>query len=145
MEVQADQAMVGYELFGSSSLSENDYFAGLQGSYSQGQTMVFQVFLANDSEWTGLVLINTGETTAGVTMMAYNQQGELLDSQVIDPIGAKAKQIFLGSSLFSSEVRSQIAWVKAVADGSSWDGFSLWGDHGTAVRKYLAGVRAAVR
>ena len=144
MEVNGDQPMVGYELFGSSSLSQNDYFAGLQGSYSQGRSLVFQVFFATESAWTGLVLINVGEESSALLLQAYDVNGNLLESMPTEAIGPKSKALLLGANLFSESTRNQTAWVKAVANGSLWDGFSLWGDHGTVVRKYLAGVRAAV-
>ncbi|PID46590.1 MAG: hypothetical protein CSB47_03170 [Proteobacteria bacterium] len=143
MEVNADRNLIGYELFGASTLSENSFFAGLQGSYSQGKRLAFQVFNANEEVWTGLVLINAGQVAAAMSLSAYNAQGTLLETVTTDVLAPKSKSVFLGNNLFSSETRANTVWIMAHAEDSSWDGFSIWGDHGTSVRNYLAGIRAA--
>jgi len=142
MEVTADQDLVGYELFGSSSISGNSFFAGLQGSYSQGQNLAFQTLLSSDSLWTGLVLINVGDATSSLTLNAWSASGSLLETVTFNDLAPKSKTLLLASNTFSEATLSQAVWVSATADQSQWDGFSLWGD---TSRKHLAGVRAVSR
>jgi hypothetical protein len=142
MEVTADQDLVGYELFGSSSISGNSFFAGLQGSYSQGRNLTFQTVLSSDSLWTGLVLINVGDATSNLTLNAYSASGSLLDTVAFNDLEPKSKTLLLASNTFSETTLSQAVWVSATANQSQWDGFSLWGD---TSRKHLAGVRAVSR
>ncbi len=143
VQVNAGEPLIGYELFGVPSISNHDYFTGLQGNYAGGRRWVYPYFNSTASAFTGLVAVNLGEVAAGVTFNAYDQEGNLLESQTLSDIGAKTKFVTTLAGLFQNEATlTRGAWVEAVADGSEWAGFQLWGDQGSERRRFLSGITA---
>ncbi|CAM2008387.1 WD40/YVTN/BNR-like repeat-containing protein [Acanthopleuribacter pedis] len=143
VQVTSDAPLIGYELFGAPSISDNDYFTGLQGNYQGGRGWVYPYFNSSASEFTGLVAVNLGEANASVTFRAYDTAGNLLETQAVDNLAAKTKFVTTLSGLFqSSETLSRGAWIEAQADGSEFAGFLLWGDQGGGSRAFLSGITA---
>lgn len=143
VQVRAGEPLIGYELFGVPSISNHDYFTGLQGNYAGGRRWIYPYFNSTASAFTGLVAVNLGETAAAVTFNAYDQEGNLLESRTLTGIGGKTKFVTTLAGLFQNPATlTQGAWVEAVADDSEWAGFQLWGDQGAERRRFLSGITA---
>ena len=145
VEMQADQPLVGYELFGSVGSAGDRFFAGLQGNYGSGTVLDYPIFQADQDRWAGLVAVNTGSETANLSFALYDADGQVLETQVVEDVPPKAKITVLSNDFFQDDAaRSNGAWVRATGDGSRWAGFQLWGDHNIAPRQNLAGIHAAI-
>lgn len=143
VQVTATQPLIGYALFGAPSISNNDYFTGLQGNYSGSQRWSYPYFNSSAETFTGLVAVNLGDTAANLTFNAYDRSGNLLESRTIEAVTAKRKYVTTLAGLFQkADTLGNGAWVEAIADGSEWAGFLLWGDQGAASRQHLAGIKA---
>ncbi len=143
VQVTADQDLIGYELFGTPRISNNDTFTGLQGNYGGGTVLNYPHVISNDNMFTGLVALNLGDASADVVFTAYNSDGAVLESTTAQTVGRKTKLVQLASDLFSAETLSQAAWVRASATGSQWAGFLLWGDQ-VGERHYMSGMNADI-
>ena len=144
LEVQGSQDLVGYELFGSSASSPHTFFAGLQGAYETGRTISYPHIVSDAATWTGLVALNLGDSSANMEFALIDAEGAVLETHVMENIGAKTKVTVLASDLFAQSLLDGSTWVRAKADGSSWAGFVLWGDQGEDTRHHLAGIKAFV-
>ena len=143
VEVIADQDLIGYDLFGASTISGNDYFAGIQGAYEASDTLIYPHFLAGEFQWLGVVAVNTGLSPADMTLDVFTANGELLESKRVNAVPAKGKQTLLVGDFFESEdAVAKGAWVRLRGGEAVWNGFLLWGDRGSAQRKHLAGMVA---
>ncbi|CAM2008369.1 WD40/YVTN/BNR-like repeat-containing protein [Acanthopleuribacter pedis] len=143
VQVVATQPLIGYALFGAPSISNNDYFTGLQGNYGGGQRWLYPYFNSSAETFTGVVAVNLGDQPANLTFHAYDAAGNRLESRTIEAVSAKTKYVTTLAGLFqNAETLANGAWVEAVADGSEWAGFVLWGDQGVPARQHLAGIQA---
>jgi len=143
VEVRANQPLIGYDLFGASSISGNDYFAGIQGAFGASDTLVYPHFLAGASEWLGIVAVNTGNAPADLTLEAFGADGVLLETKAVPSVPAKGKQTLLVGDFFENEATlANGAWVRLRSEDAVWNGFLLWGDRGEGKRKHLAGMVA---
>jgi len=143
VEVESDQELVGYDLFGSSTTSNNDFFAGIQGAYTASATLVFPHFLATDVSWLGLVAVNTSALPADLRLQAYSSSGEFLEESVLRDVPGKGKETHLVANLFPNpEVQRKAAWVLAIGAEPIWNGFLLWGDLNATGRLHMSGMVA---
>ena len=145
LDVQGDQNLIGYELFGTPSGNANDFFVGLQGEYSQGTELIYPHMESDGNHFTGIVALNLGDTPASITFTLYDSAGQVLDTSTQSNIDAKTKITLLVRTLFSEQALANGAWIRAVADGSQWAGFLLWGDLTPSGRENLSGIKAGLR
>ncbi len=144
MEVIADKNLIGYELFGSALVVDNDFFAGLQGHYQGGSLLDYPHFVGNDQQWTGLVAVNLGDAPATATFTVYNESGQPLESKTVENLPARAKTTVLVNDEFSADTLANGAWVRMDGGSGSWAGFQLWGDHNGPKRSNMAGLNAVI-
>ncbi len=144
MEVVADKNLIGYELFGSALVVDNDFFAGLQGHYQAGSLLDYPHFVGNEQQWTGLVAVNLGDAPATATFTVYNESGQPLESKTVENLPARAKTTLLVNDEFSAETLANGAWVRMDGGSGSWAGFQLWGDHNGPKRSNMAGLNAVI-
>lgn len=135
--------LVGYELFGSANGTPHRFFAGLQGSSTEGRTLVFPHVRTTGGEWTGLVALNVGGVAANITFEAMSDSGSVIESQTVTGVAPNGKFVQTTDGLFAASTLSQVTWVRATTSGSSWAGFELWGDLGETRHK-LSGIVATV-
>jgi len=139
-----NQALVGYELFGSANNSPHQFFAGFQGSLTSGSKLDFPYVVSDAANWTGLVALNVGSQAANITFNAISASGTVLESVTESNVASKAKVVKTVSSLFSASTLSSVKWVQATTTGSDWSGFLLWGDK-TETRNQLSGISAGIQ
>lgn len=145
MEVDADQDLIGYELFGSPQTSPSDYFVGLQAEYSSGSELLYPHVESDDLHFTGLVALNLGDQPGDLTFHLYNANGDLLASQTQTGLAGKTKVTLLARQLFTPEALADGAWIRATSSNSQWAGFLLWGDLTSPGRQNLAGIKAGLQ
>lgn len=143
--VNGNEPLVGYALFGSSTISDHDFFAGLQGVYSLGEALDYPHFQAGEDRWLGLVAVNLGEAAAAVTFTLYGSGGNVLAQTVVPDVQPGQKLVRLAGDMFPEDAAAQGAWVRAEPDAGRWAGFLLWGDRGNPSNRYLAGMLAQPR
>lgn len=144
LQVEADQPLVGYELFGASFTSPHDFFAGLQGSYRSGTRLAYPYVARGADAWTGLVAVNVGTVTGDLTLTLMSPQGVALETVVIEDIVPNTKSTVLVRDVFSEAARADGTWVLATSEDSAWTGFALWGDQNGSIRQTLSGLKAFV-
>lgn len=143
VEVSADQPLIGYELFGTPVTSANDTFTGLQGNYSGGQVLAYPHFQMQGGTFTAIVATNLGDQNASMVFEAIGADGHVLQRSAPVNVNAKSKYTAVLDGLFpNAQTLAEGAWIRGVADGSTWAGFTLWGDHLVPARNYLSGVTA---
>ncbi len=143
VEVSADQPLIGYELFGTPVTSANDTFTGLQGNYGGGQVLVYPHFQMQGTTFTAIVATNLGDENASIVFEAMGADGTVLQRSAPVSVNAKSKYTAVLDGLFpNAQTLAQGAWIRGVADGSTWAGFTLWGDHLVPERNYLSGITA---
>lgn len=143
VEVSADQPLIGYELFGTPVTSANDTFTGLQGNYSGGQVLAYPHFQMQGNTFTAIVATNLGDQSASMVFEAIGADGHVLQRSAPVTVNAKSKYTAVLDGLFPNAVTlAEGAWIRGVADGSTWAGFTLWGDHLVPARNYLSGITA---
>jgi hypothetical protein len=144
LSMSADQDLIGYELFGSSTLSTNNFFAGLPCAAESGTALLFQHFEGGSGHFTGLVAINLADQPANLEFRAFDAAGIQLESVQVTQVAPGAKLTRLTSALFSAATLERASWVWAGSPGGRWAGFSIWGDLGSPRRETLSGLRAAI-
>lgn len=143
VEVTADQNLIGYDLFGASAASGNDFFAGLQGAYATSKSLVYPHFQASETQWLGLTAVNTSSGPAGLKLELFDSEGHVLEAKSLEQIPAKGKESLLVGSFFTSpDALEKGAWVRARGESAIWNGFLLWGDHGAGKRRHMSGMVA---
>lgn len=142
LSMTADQDLIGYELFGSSALSSNDFFAGLPCAIESGPALLFQHVEGGSGHFTGLVAINLADQPADLEFRAFDETGVQLEQAQVAQVAAGAKLTRLTSALFSSSTLERATWVWAGSPQGRWAGFSIWGDLGSPRRETLSGLRA---
>ncbi|CAM2006175.1 hypothetical protein [Acanthopleuribacter pedis] len=143
VEVSGDQPLIGYELFGTPVTSANDTFTGLQGNTQGGQELIYPHFQMQGTTFTALVATNLGDSAANIVFEAMSADGRVLQRSAAMAVNAKSKFTAVLDGLFpNADTLSNGAWIRAVADGSTWAGFTLWGDHLVPERNYLSGITA---
>ncbi|MCB1050046.1 MAG: hypothetical protein H6510_15135 [Acidobacteria bacterium] len=142
LSVSADQNLIGYELFGSSVLSQNDFFAGFQSATQAGMGMRFTHLERSTNSFTGLVALNLGSSADDLTYRAYDSKGNILETVTLSGIGPKQKVTRLASQIFSATTLQTAVWAEATGGQPNWAGFEIWGDLSIPARIHLSGIRA---
>jgi len=140
LEVRGAGKLSGYELFGSSNQTQNDFSAGLQAAMSRTTRLDFAHFDPGPDRWNGIVLVNLGTASANLEFLAFDAQGTQVERSLVEDVAPMVKLTRLMDQLFSSTTLQQIAWVRVQPSGSYWAGFQLWGDLGTSSRLHMAGL-----
>ena len=144
VQITGDQDLMGYELFGTPSISDNDTFTGLQGNYGGGRELSYPFFVSDETWFTGIVAVNLGEFTSNITFEAYGSDGVLIESVTVPDVAPKTKLVRLLRDLFTNpDALANGAWVRARGAGSEWAGFMLWGDQ-IGNRQFMSGLNANI-
>jgi len=147
IKITSDSPITGYELFGidsSGDASTKDALAGIEAlpSSAAATSLVYPYAPKLTSKvWSGIVLLNPGESLASVTINGYNALGEqvahttkLLGSgkRVVSVVGGTGE-----NDIFSTAT-DDIRWIK-VTSSMPILGFELFGGQNFM---YLSGVNA---
>ena len=132
--MESDQNIIGFELFGGNTWQ---ILAGFSVDGITSNSLYFNHIRVNDDEWTGISMINMGDSTAAVNLSAYDETGTLLaqNSLSIDP---KAKKVDVVENLFGGTLPVGVSHV-AVESSQPLAGFELVGDK---AQTHLGGMAA---
>ena len=126
LEVEGDQPITGYMLFGSPLGSGGDFFSGFQSTKNGSTRLCFPYLDASldDGGFTGVVLVNTEDTGTEITLSLVDSAGVIKDSQVQNLAG-KQKFVALAGNLFSEPLARG---DKIIASGETkLAGFEIYG------------------
>jgi hypothetical protein len=99
--IDSTMPLTGFELFGT---SDGNQLAAYSGS---GRTGVKEGVFAKieKSGWTGIAFANTEESPATVAVIAYTDNGTVVDTKVL-AVGGHAKVVKYAEALFSQDISS---------------------------------------
>ncbi len=133
-KIDSDSPITGFELFGTADGNQLAAYAG--GGTTGAKAGVFPKIEKNG--WTGIAFINTEDSTASVTLTAYNDTGTAVATQVL-PVGAHEKVVNLAEALISQNISS--ATYIAFSSDRNVVGFQL---NGSSDGTMLDGLPALV-
>nr|WP_320049975.1 InlB B-repeat-containing protein [uncultured Desulfuromonas sp.] len=120
--IRNTEEVIGLELFG-----RDHQLAGLQLNNAQASTIYFPHVASDGTWWTGVSVYNPAASAGNVTLYAYSQEGELIDtqSQTVEGYGT------LVGTAQSLNLPDSCAWFKVTADSmfSKLSGLELFGRH----------------
>ena len=128
LRFEADQALVGYLLFGTSN--GDGALAGLE-AHSQGTTEQYLplVFPAEGPAWSGIGLLNPGEDTANISLTLYDDNGLVLSKAEPFSMAARSKRVGAPQEFFPN---GAAGWVRVNSD-VGLIAFELYGESGEYV------------
>ena len=98
-KIDSTSPITGFELFG--TVDGQQLAAYAEKSGTGAKVGVFAKIEKNG--WTGIAFVNTEATEASVTLIAYNDSGTELATQVL-PVGGHAKVVNLAEAIFSQDI-----------------------------------------
>jgi len=124
LKVESDQKIAGFELFGTNDGKE---MVGVKISSVETSKLLFPSIEVSEDMWTGIAVINLGETVGSVVLKAYNSNGDLLATSSERELNPNGKIVDLVQNFFeNSELPEGTAVVKAESD-TRIIGFELFG------------------
>lgn len=141
VRVQSSTPLIGYELFGAAADSNNALFAGIHSDAAQASRLLYPRLQSDVENWTGIVVVNTAETTVEVIAKAYDADGNLLAERPLDALGGFVKRTLLLRDVFPDQAGTAASLVLE-SERAQLAGFLLWGDHNREPRRFLAGLNA---
>jgi len=121
-----------------SAQASNNWLAGIPASETGSHTLWFPHIAQDDQWWTGIGLLNVGDTFTTVTAWAYDINGNVLGKAAI-PLAPGEKKVDTAEGLFSGSLPGGSAWLKVTSSASEITGFELFGTHNG---QQLAGIPA---
>jgi Tol biopolymer transport system component len=131
-KIEADQPITGFELFGHNN---NKMLAGYTAVNIRGKTGVFPKL--EKEGWTGIAFVNTGSSTAVVTLSAYNEAGALIAEEPIT-VCRNCKDVRLAGDFFPESIAD--ATYLAYASTEPVVGFQLNGSENGMMLDGLPGM-----
>ncbi|CAM2066507.1 BACON domain-containing protein [Sulfidibacter corallicola] len=121
-----DSRMIGAEVFGRTAQSGLRQSVGV-GLSSQASQELYFVHIASDTSrfWTGIVVINLGESSADIQFEAFDTSGQLIGTGQVESFAAGEKRTFLVSS-DSIPFGDDAAWLR-VTSSFPMIGYELFG------------------
>lgn len=136
MRVEAEQGMLGLELFGD---TQGTRLAGFPVATVGTDQLIFPHVVGG--EWfTGIAMLNLGVEGVEVTLTAYNDAGEALATAQTE-IAAGAKLVRLPDQLFPEGYPDGVTYIVARGNRNTLNGFQLFGD---LAQKQFAGLSALI-
>jgi len=140
--VTSDQPLNGFELFGT---NDSEEMVGVKISKTPSSKLLFPSIKVDDTYWTGIALINTGDTDGTVTFYAYNAEGTELSGSKTWPLPAHGKIVDEAQNFFEEQTLPTGTAVVEVVSNQPCIGFELFGTHGDeeqGIKRGLAGLSA---
>ncbi len=118
--------LIGAEVFGLVADTGVRQSVGVGLNQKSAQEMYF-VHIAGDTSrfWTGIVLINIGDSVTNVTVESYSAEGDLVERQTLPQFSAGEKRTFLVSA-GRFDFGEGAAWLRVSAD-QPMTGYELFG------------------
>jgi len=131
--IDSTSPLSGFELFSTADGNQLAAYAG--GGGTGAKAGVFPKIEKNGG-WTGIAFVNTEDSTASVTLTAYNNNGIAVATQVLN-VGGHVKVVNFAETIFSQDTSS--ATYVAYASDKNVVGFQL---NGTSDGMMLDGLPA---
>jgi hypothetical protein len=109
--VESDQPIVGLEIFGNIHTGQ---ITGVQASTYPSAVLYISHFDTTAEWWTGIALANPNESSANVTLTAYNQSGTEIGSSAIT-LPANGQKVFQVKDPPLS-VNGTAGWIRVESD-----------------------------
>ncbi len=141
-KVISDQPLNGFELFGT---TDNEEMVGVKISKTPSGKLLFPAVKVTDTYWTGISLINTGDTDGTVTFYAYDKDGNELSGSKTWPLLAYGKIVDEAQNFFTDQTLPTGTAIIEVISNRPCIGFELFGTHkneSEGIKGGLAGLSA---
>ena len=132
IRVEADQFIVGLEILGSIT---SGGLAGLVASNAVWNNLAFSHFDTTAAWWTGIALANPNDSSASITLTAYDQSGTGIGNSTIT-LPANGQMFFQVKDQMSV---SGTGWINAISD-QPIVGLEIFGNIATGQITGLGGV-----
>jgi hypothetical protein len=138
VKVEASAPIKGFELFGVLT-GDYDQIAGLDAIGSLSSRLLFMHVSKAENGYTGIAVLNPGDSAVDVNINGYDSDGNLVGSTVTKTINPRQKFVDITSNIFPDD--THIAYVKVETADESYSicGFELFG---TVDFNYLNGIEA---
>jgi hypothetical protein len=130
--IVASSPITGFELFGTNDGNQLGGYTGVGISGTDG------VFAKTEKDgWTGIAFVNIENSPATVTMTAYDDTGNVIDTETVT-INAYAKVVNVAPNLFSQDI-SNATYISYSSNGEVV-GFQLNGSSDNMMLDALPGM-----
>lgn len=141
LKVTGNQTLHGFELFGSNHPDMGSYMEGLPATGDAHARSVLPYLHLGDNQWTGLVLLNSGEAYTAARVRPLRADGAW-NAEYNVGLGVNKKFVATLASMFTSEELSDVVSVEVQTENDRpITVVCLFGDEATP-RKSLAGYHA---
>ncbi|CAM2068541.1 T9SS type A sorting domain-containing protein [Sulfidibacter corallicola] len=134
VEVIADGAISGYELFGT---WDGKQMAGLEAITEIKTEICFPMLDTTGDSLHGFAVVNVASSDAAIVFRIYDEVGGVISETSSTTLPGKAKQIFLLTELFG-ELPETAVWVQAQADQPIAGFQLLFGSNGETMSGLIA-------
>jgi len=136
LKVESDQKISGFELFGTNDGKE---MVGVKISSAESSKLLFPAIEVSETLWTGIAIINLGDSIGSTTFKAYDSSGNLVGTSSPISLNPNGKVVDLVQNFFSDSILPEgTALVKAEST-TNIIGFELFG---YSTQDGLAGLSA---
>ncbi len=108
----SNTALIGYQLFGTLPDEGARLLSGINSITTPSNTILFPHIQSGEDFWTGIALINSGQTGGTITLTAYDINGNQLQTVDLN-INQREKKLFLVKDIFSNEIHGDISYIIA--------------------------------
>ncbi len=119
-------SLIGYQLFGTLPEKGARLLSGINSVTNPSNTVLFPHILSGEDFWTGIAIINASQTDGTITLAAYSDDGNPLQSVDLN-INHNEKKVFLVKDVFSGDVAEHTAYI-IVSSSLPICGFELTGN-----------------
>ncbi|NOY24019.1 MAG: fibronectin type III domain-containing protein, partial [Acidobacteria bacterium] len=140
--VTSDQQLNGFELFGT---NDSEEMVGVKISKRPSGKLLFPSIKVANTYWTGIAIINTGDTDGTITFYAYDNNGNELAGSKTWPLPSHGKVVDVAQNFFEDQTLPTGTAVVEVVSNQPCIGFELFGTHGDeeqGIKRGLAGLSA---
>jgi len=125
LEVEADQGITGFELFGDHA---NKRLAGFPTADFLTDKLIFPYLTYEENKtWTGIALLNVSEQSVHISIKGYSNAGTVLVEKEMD-LQSKTKLVATLQNLFTGiQLPSNLGYLVVEADSQAINGFALFG------------------
>ncbi|PIE03217.1 MAG: hypothetical protein CSA81_03540 [Acidobacteria bacterium] len=124
IKIEADQGIVGYELFGT---HDNKRLAGLEGLNGLKKEICFPHLDTTGLSWHGVSVVNISENNASLTFQMISDSGDVLHETTRN-LKSNEKLVSLVTELFKlDQIPANAGWVRC-SSNQLIAGFELFGD-----------------
>ncbi|RZB38394.1 MAG: hypothetical protein SRB2_00142 [Desulfobacteraceae bacterium Eth-SRB2] len=133
--IKSTGPITGFELFGTNDGNQLGGYTGVGISATEG---IFAK-VEKGGGWTGIAFVNIKDSSATVTMTAYNDNGNVIEMETLT-VGAYAKIVGVAPSLFSQNINN--ATYIGYSSNKEVVGFQLNGSSDGMLLDGLPGIRS---